>query len=1064
MRNAGPAPAGALRVEWFLAEERAGAGPLRLSRAAGQGTYSARPALAASTTAPAFSVILQLPAAPPSGWIGTRFVLLMKTDSANDVGESNEGNNFGQVGDGLDRWPLTITAPDLMGALCAGPTAANWGSAIAVRGRVRNAGTGASPSFQVQWFLSASTGGTNPVPLLRAGLTTGIYSHTSVAAGATGPEFAVNLQLPDRAPTGWSATTLYLFMGTDPANKVVESSETNNFARMGVGVDSCAFRLGSGADLQGALCTAPPSALWGSTIKVQGRVRNAGSLPAGQFRVQFYLSRDGLGSADDVLLSRSAGAGTYYLHPALAAQALGATFTVTLLLPTAAPAGWSAITSGTIIMRSDASALVPELYESNNFGQVGVGLDKAPITAGMLPDLQGCRLEVTPSALWGARVQVRAQVRNVGAAAGTFSVAFYLASSLDAKATRVLIKQPNGASLVSHAALAAGAAGPSFIVSLVLPATAPAGWPTAGGFLLMRTDSAGAVPESNENNNFGEVGLWKDRAFFVAGMQPDLAGATCSAPTIAFWGDTLAVNARVRNLSTGASDRFRIQWYLSQDTTGSADDLLLPLADGGGTYYSHPGLAAGAYGARFVVSVVLPAALPAGWTGDRFHVIMKSDAANQVAESNESNNFGQRGYGYDRSDLTITQARPDLSGRRCTSPAGSSAWGGTLPVTCQVRNGGSAPAGRFRVEWYLRGSGEPRLLSLADGMGSYYLHPALAAGATGLEFTVELQLPSTPLLDGYGNDFFVVMRCDPLNEVAESDEGNNFGEVGDDLDRTIVTVTAPMPDLRGALLDAPATAAWGSAMRVAARVANIGALASGRFRLQWYLSKDAVPTFDDVALPLVGGMGYLSHPGIAGGAEGANLAVDLQLPDAPPEGWTGTNCTLIMHVDSARQVEEVREDNNFGEAGAGLDSDVLAVTAVLPDLQGSRCLGPTAAAWGDALPVQVSVRNAGTAASGRFRLRWYLSRDAAGSADDLPLPLVDGMGDYYSHAGIAAGTNGTPVIVELQLPDALPAGWTGTAFTLIIKVDADAQVPESNEGNNFGQMGAGLDRAAITVR
>ncbi len=1065
VRNAGLAPAGAFRVEWYLAQASTGAGAILLSRTAGLGTSLARSGIAAATTAPAFTVYLQLPAALPAGWSGTQFVLLMKTDSGDQVAESNEANNFGQIGDGRDRWPIALTAPDLMGAKCEGPTAAVWGSAVTLRCQVRNGGNGAAGAFQVEWCLSPNSKGSQPVLLNRADIKGTAYSHAGLAVGATGPEFSVRLSLPARAPEGWLSTTGFIFMRTDSAGKVAESNETNNFASMGLGKDFCSFRLASGPDLQGALCTVTPSALWGRSISIRAQIRNAGSLNAGAFAVQWYLSRDAVGSLDDVLLSSKTGSS--YAHPLLAAGASGPVFPMTLLLPSALPTGWTG-TRFYLVMKTDTTGAVREVYETNNFGQMGVGKDAAPITIGVLPDLQGCRLEPTPSARWGATIQVRAQVRNAAAApAGAFNVSWCLAPSADPAAARVQIRLSSGTLYYAHPALAASSTGASFVVNLALPAAPPTGWPQGSAYLIMRTDSGGVVAEANENNNFGQVGTGKDRAPITFGVQPDLVGAACTPPEAAVWGETITVQARAANLGAGASDRFRIQWYLSRDTLGSGDDVALALADGTGTYTSHGGLGAGSVGALFTVALDLPAAPPAGWTGTGFYLLMKTDAANQVVESNEANNFGQRGDGYDRAPLTLGDAAADLKGVECVSP-GTGTWGGSVPLTCRVQNAGTAGTGQFLVQWYLStdatGSSDDVLLSLVDGMGSYYLHPTLAAGASGLEFTIELQLPPEAPAGVVGTRYYVIMNCDPLNEVEESNEANNFGQVGDDIDRTAVTITSPLPDLHGAYFDAPATVYWGSVFRATARIANDGSGAAGRFRIQWYLSRDSLGSSDDIPLPMVGGMGYLSHPGIGALSEGDDFPVDLQLPDALPAGWSGTSFKVIMRIDSADQVSEADEFNNFAQALFGHGYDTVTVQALQPDLLGYGLTTPTTATWGDVLRVQARVRNAGTGDAGRFRVRWYLSRDTAGSADDVLLSLADGMGGYYSHAGIAAAASGGYFPVDLQLPDTIPDGWSGTSFTLIMKVDADAQVAEANEGNNFGQAGAGLDRAAITVR
>jgi hypothetical protein len=97
-----------------------------------------------------------------------------------------------------------------------------------------------------------------------------------------------------------------------------------------------------------------------------------------------------------------------------------------------------------------------------------------------------------------------------------------------------------------------------------------------------------------------------------------------------------------------------VEFYLSQDANGStANDILLSRTLGAGNFFSHSSVPAGATGAVFAVELQLPGSLPGGWTGSSFYIIMRTDSAGQVAEGNETNNFGEVGDGRDRSPVTI---------------------------------------------------------------------------------------------------------------------------------------------------------------------------------------------------------------------------------------------------------------------------------------------------------------------------------------------------------------------------------------------------------------------------
>jgi len=141
----------------------------------------------------------------------------------------------------------------------------------------------------------------------------------------------------------------------------------------------------------------------------------------------------------------------------------------------------------------------------------------------------------------------------------------------------------------------------------------------------------------------------------------DLVGAALSAPNSSTWGSSVAISASVKNNGTGAAGSFRQQWYLSRDTTYSTDDVALNLSTGV-NYATISRLAAGAT-TSLTATLALPAALPSGWTGTSFYVVMRTDSAGSVTESNENNNGGQAGLGLDYEPITITTftAPPTIS-------------------------------------------------------------------------------------------------------------------------------------------------------------------------------------------------------------------------------------------------------------------------------------------------------------------------------------------------------------------------------------------------------------------
>lgn len=141
----------------------------------------------------------------------------------------------------------------------------------------------------------------------------------------------------------------------------------------------------------------------------------------------------------------------------------------------------------------------------------------------------------------------------------------------------------------------------------------------------------------------------------------ELFGWWSFATNAAHWDSVITMDSQLHNGGSTLSGSFNVQWYLSKDAAGSSDDILLTRV-GGGTNYLHSSIGPGANGSRFNVDLQLPAALPTGFSGETFHIIMKTDALGQVDEINEGNNFGQIGQPYDRDQINITTPGAGWSG------------------------------------------------------------------------------------------------------------------------------------------------------------------------------------------------------------------------------------------------------------------------------------------------------------------------------------------------------------------------------------------------------------------
>jgi hypothetical protein len=172
------------------------------------------------------------------------------------------------------------------------------------------------------------------------------------------------------------------------------------------------------------------------------------------------------------------------------------------------------------------------------------------------------------------------------------------------------------------------------------------------------------------------------------------SGSTCS------WGQTINVNAQVKRTGTVAANAFNVQWYLSRTPTiTTGNSVLLSLANGS-TSYSHAAIGAkAAYGSFFSVKLKLPTALPKGWSGSTFYLVMKTDATNRVMESNEGNNSGQVGISYDRWTLKVTTPSTNKAPTVATAAKASSSTVTTTSVTLSALGADDGGESNLKYTW-----------------------------------------------------------------------------------------------------------------------------------------------------------------------------------------------------------------------------------------------------------------------------------------------------------------------------------------------------------------------------
>jgi RHS repeat-associated protein len=162
------------------------------------------------------------------------FYIGMVVDSANQVNESNEGDNRNQ-GVGRDMASLTVTvpSPDLAGVdsrIYGGSnyfrvteSSVNWGDTIHVSHAVVNNTGGNAGPFNVKFYLSpdATIGDASDYIVFTTNYTAGLSGQTYTSTSSQ------SITLPAVNPFG-AGTSFYVGKVVDADNQVVETNESNN--------------------------------------------------------------------------------------------------------------------------------------------------------------------------------------------------------------------------------------------------------------------------------------------------------------------------------------------------------------------------------------------------------------------------------------------------------------------------------------------------------------------------------------------------------------------------------------------------------------------------------------------------------------------------------------------------------------------------------------------------------------------------------------------------------------------------------------------------------------------
>jgi len=405
-------------------------------------------------------------------------------------------------------------------------------------------------------------------------------------------------------------------------------------------------------------------------------------------------------------------------------------------------------------------------------------------------------------------------------------------------------------------------------------------------------------------------------------------------------GKPIIVGTTVKNTGRAAAGAFTVGIYLSTlDTPGSGQRIALRSVTGLG-----PGATLG-----LSTSAILANTSP----GTYFLSAVADDGAAvpEMTDAPDGTNGANNGARAP-TQVQVVPFLPDLEIAALSAPA-TMGVARPLTVSVTVRNSGPAPAGSFNVGFFLAPVSTP---PPAPGEGisvGVKMLTGLTAGAS-MATTAVVTIPGNLSQNAY----YLSAVADVDDARLEITEGNTAnGKV------TANPIAVVRPDLRitsfeASVPPAMARAARGGTLAVRNVTVKNNAVApatAGPFSLKFYLSDDDVLDPLDVELA--------PAPRSVGLTPGATWVTAPTLT-IPASVTTGSKF-LIARVDALDEIFEADESNNM-----------LAIPIVIGDfvdLQIAAVSGPAAAATGRPMTASFTVRNAGTAPAGPFRVSVFMA-------------------------------------------------------------------------------------------
>lgn len=809
----------------------------------------------------------------PQGLVG-QYKIIVWTDGdgtnhrtnsfPHQVIEDDDENNFG-----IAR-PIQINTPplpDLQTTSVVAPEEVFAGAQMALGWRVENHGDGVTPPDQTNWldkiYLSQDTTlDVNSDRLIGSRTRSGALIQNE---GYTVSNF--NIAIPSDIAGDW-----FVFVVADGENQVYEFNNENNNAnydRQQPGSPMHISATPPDLTIPNSL-SAPATGFTGQALSIGWTVRNQGAFEAApNWFDAVYLSADQtLNTDSDTLLS------SVFRSSALGP---GLTYSVTANVTVPNCISGSYYLFVVTDSRRQIFEFDPNLNaEANNTSQA------SPIQImDATPDLRVTTVGHPATGNAGQQITVNWTVANQGngaTSATKWTDRVYLTPTqvFDA-ATALLIGS------FDHTGSLTNGNNYARMESLTIPNAAQGSY-----FVNVLTDANNEVEEcANNANNSGDG----PQAIVISNSLPDLVVPAASSQSNPVGGQTVNVDWTVANQGTVAVNT--PSWgdavYFSSDAVLGNDDLRLATSPAAGP------LAIGATYNRQV-----PVTLPVVAAGNYFLIVQADYLSNVFEGQHEDNNL--------RTVAVSIQVAPvDLTVTTVDAPATAFS-GQDMTVNWTVRNNGANPT--VGSHWI-----DEAVLSLdqiddpSDRVVGSKQHDGALNSQSSYNDALSVFVPQ-----GFTGQYYVFVRTDRRNEIAESNENNNSAADG-----TIFNLTPPA-DLVVSSIAPPSSASPGEPITVNWTIQNSGTNpATGLWNDAVYLSLDQTWDIGDILI------GKQSHAGPIA----ASQSYSAQLTTTLPAISLG-NYYVIVKTDAQNRVRETNDDNNNVSANTQTAIDVTALQIGVP--------------------------------------------------------------------------------------------------------------------------------------